>query len=54
MNEPRELGPFEPTEADPWDRRKVAHLYRRAGFGARVGEGSITIAGGNRVGSRER
>src|ERR1700690_3234070 len=25
--------PFEPTAADPWDRRKVAHLHRRAGFG---------------------
>ena len=25
---------FEPTLADPWDLRKVAHLYRRAGFGA--------------------
>src|SRR5436309_12212618 len=38
MNEPRELAPFEPTEADPWDRRKVAHLYRRAGFGANWAE----------------
>jgi uncharacterized protein (DUF1800 family) len=26
--------PFEPTVADPWDLRKVAHLHRRAGFGA--------------------
>ncbi len=26
--------PYEPTEADPWDLRKVAHLHRRAGFGA--------------------
>jgi uncharacterized protein (DUF1800 family) len=26
--------PFEPTPADPWDLRKVAHLHRRAGFGA--------------------
>ena len=25
---------YEPTRANPWDRRKVAHLYRRAGFGA--------------------
>src|SRR5207253_10299570 len=23
----------EPTAADPWDLRKVAHLHRRAGFG---------------------
>ncbi len=28
------LAPFEPTAADPWDRRRVAHLYRRAAFGA--------------------
>jgi uncharacterized protein (DUF1800 family) len=26
--------PFEPSAADPWDLRKVAHLHRRAGFGA--------------------
>src|SRR5579862_3938757 len=26
--------PFEPTPADPWDLRKVAHLHHRAGFGA--------------------
>jgi uncharacterized protein (DUF1800 family) len=26
--------PFEPTPDDPWDLRKVAHLHRRAGFGA--------------------
>ncbi len=26
--------PYEPTAADPWDLRKVAHLHRRAGFGA--------------------
>jgi uncharacterized protein (DUF1800 family) len=26
--------PFEPTPQDPWDLRKVAHLHRRAGFGA--------------------
>jgi uncharacterized protein (DUF1800 family) len=26
--------PYRPTAADPWDLRKVAHLHRRAGFGA--------------------
>src|SRR5436305_1670468 len=26
--------PFEPSEADPWDRARVAHLHRRAGFAA--------------------
>jgi uncharacterized protein (DUF1800 family) len=26
--------PYEPSPQDPWDLRKVAHLHRRAGFGA--------------------
>src|SRR5215813_829170 len=26
--------PYEPSPKDPWDLRKVAHLHRRAGFGA--------------------
>jgi uncharacterized protein (DUF1800 family) len=26
--------PYVPTRDDPWDLRKVAHLHRRAGFGA--------------------
>src|SRR5205807_3183083 len=26
--------PFKATDSDPWDLRKVAHLHRRAGFGA--------------------
>src|SRR3954453_10410430 len=26
--------PFEPSPADPWDRARVAHLHRRAGFAA--------------------
>jgi hypothetical protein len=26
--------PFEPTDKDPWDAARVAHLHRRAGFGA--------------------
>jgi uncharacterized protein (DUF1800 family) len=26
--------PFEPRANDPWDLKKVAHLHRRAGFGA--------------------
>ena len=29
---------YEPTPDDPWDLRKVAHLHRRAGFGATRGE----------------
>jgi uncharacterized protein (DUF1800 family) len=34
---PTEQGPwapFEPTDKDPWDAARVAHLHRRAGFGA--------------------
>jgi uncharacterized protein (DUF1800 family) len=30
--------PFEPKTGDPWDLGKVAHLHRRAGFGATWGE----------------
>ena len=30
--------PYQPTDANPWDRKKVGHLYRRAGFGATVAE----------------
>jgi uncharacterized protein (DUF1800 family) len=30
--------PYEPTATNPWDRKKVGHLYRRAGFGATVAE----------------
>ncbi len=26
--------PYRPTDADPWDLKKVGHLYRRAAFGA--------------------
>lgn len=26
--------PFEPDQAQPWDRRRAAHLFRRAGFAA--------------------
>ncbi len=30
--------PYTPTDANPWDRRKVGHLARRAGFGATPAE----------------
>ncbi len=29
-----QLAAYEPMPANPWDRRKVAHLFRRAAFGA--------------------
>jgi uncharacterized protein (DUF1800 family) len=32
------LAPYEPTPTNPWDLRKVAHLHRRAGFGASWGD----------------
>jgi uncharacterized protein (DUF1800 family) len=33
-----DLDPWRPSAGDPWDRRKAAHLARRAGFGARPEE----------------
>lgn len=30
--------PYQPTAENPWDRKKVGHLYRRAGFGATAAE----------------
>ena len=37
---------FMPTPDDPWDRRKVAHLHRRAGFGATRAELERDVAAG--------
>jgi uncharacterized protein (DUF1800 family) len=34
MNEPSAWSAYRPTADDPWDLGKVAHLHRRAGFGA--------------------
>ncbi|MEY4204663.1 MAG: hypothetical protein RL013_2367, partial [Bacteroidota bacterium] len=28
------LAPYVPSASKPWDARRVAHLYRRLGFGA--------------------
>jgi hypothetical protein len=33
-NEQGPWAPYQPTDKDPWDTAKVAHLHRRAGFGA--------------------
>jgi hypothetical protein len=30
--------PWQPTSAEPWNRVRAGHLYRRAGFGASAGE----------------
>ena len=35
---PESLLPWEPQGDDRWDRRKAAHLYRRAGFGPTIAE----------------
>ncbi len=38
MTLPNAWAAYEPTAANPWDRKKVGHLYRRAGFGATIAE----------------
>lgn len=38
--------PYQPTAANPWNLRKVGHLYRRAGFGATTEELGIAIRQG--------
>ena len=37
---------YQPTASDPWDIRKVAHLHRRAGFGANWRELQRDLADG--------
>jgi len=37
---------YEPAPDDPWDLRKVAHLHRRAGFGATRAELLRDLAAG--------
>src|SRR5262249_7696730 len=39
--------PYEPSAKNPWDRKKVAHLYRRAGFGATHGEVDTGVKDGH-------
>ena len=43
------LLPFEPTPSDPFDRRKAAHLLRRAGFGASPAEIAGAVEAGLEV-----
>jgi len=38
--------PYRPTARDPWDVKKVAHLHRRAGFGATWAELHRDLEGG--------
>src|SRR5215470_4857776 len=39
--------PYEPTADNPWDRRKVGHLYRRAAFGASAAELDAGVKAGH-------
>jgi uncharacterized protein (DUF1800 family) len=39
--------PYRPSADNPWDRRKVGHLYRRAGFGATVAELDVGVTDGH-------
>src|SRR5690242_83829 len=39
--------PYRPTADNPWDARKVGHLYRRAGFGATAAELEAGVADGH-------
>src|SRR5690606_36973483 len=46
-----DLAPWQASATDPWDRRKAAHLIRRAGFGAKIEEiDAIVAIGMNRMG----
>ena len=45
-NLPAELAPYAPTAAAPWDLRRAAHLYRRAGFGPTLPELDAAVAAG--------
>jgi uncharacterized protein (DUF1800 family) len=38
--------PYEPSAEAPWNRRRAAHLYRRAGFAAHRGELDEAVAAG--------
>lgn len=39
--------PYTPSPANPWDAKKVGHLYRRAGFGATQAELADGLADGH-------
>src|SRR5262249_17646550 len=39
MIDPKQAwAPYAPSDDNPWDQKKVGHLYRRAGFGATAAE----------------
>ena len=39
--------PYTPRADSPWDRKKVGHLYRRAGFGATAAELAAGVTDGH-------
>jgi uncharacterized protein (DUF1800 family) len=39
-----DLAPYQPSASSPWDRRRAAHLMRRAGFGGRPEEIEAIVA----------
>ncbi len=39
--------PWQPTAAEPWNRKWAAHLYRRAGFGASLDELIVAVKSGH-------
>ena len=39
--------PYTPSADSPWDRKKVGHLYRRAGFGATAAELAAGVTDGH-------
>jgi uncharacterized protein (DUF1800 family) len=47
MNPEHAWVPYQPTADNPWDARKVGHLYRRAGFGATHAELAAGVAAGH-------
>ena len=38
--------PYEPSAAEPWNRRRAAHLFRRAGFAAHTAQLDAAVAAG--------
>lgn len=39
--------PYSPSDENPWDRKKVGHLHRRAGFGATAAELDVGLKDGH-------
>src|SRR6476469_7357988 len=46
LNAETAWAPYSPSADNPWDRKKVGHLYRRAAFGATIAELARGVADG--------